>query len=65
MFLHVIRCTEEIFQIGTEVGIGKIAVAVAEPGEIKAQNGNPSVGQRPGNTGRRRDILGTGEAMGK
>ena len=58
-------CRNQILYIGGETGIGELALAVAQPGEVEAQHTEPQVGERVGDARRGSDVLATGEAMGE
>ena len=52
-------------QIGRKVGVGEIAIAVAQPGKVKAQYRDALAGECPGNSGGRGDVLAAGKAVGE
>ena len=65
---HVVIAQEvgglhQILDIRGEVGVGEIALAGAEAGEIEAQDGDAVARQLFGNSAGRKDILRAGEAM--
>ena len=55
----------EVGDVRAEVGVGELALALAEAGEVEAQHRDPSGGQGLGDPGRREDVLRAGEAMGE
>ena len=56
---------QQVIDVGGKVGVGEIAVAVAEPGEIEAQHRDTARRQRAADARGRRDILAAGKAVGK
>ena len=53
----------QILQVGTEIGIGEIAVAGAEPGEVEAQRGDAARRKAGRDAARGDHVLAAGEAM--
>ena len=62
---QVIGGGDQIVDIRRERGIGELAFAGAEPGEIEAQHGDAVQGQPLGDAPRRAIVLAAGEAMGE
>ena len=60
-----VRRSHEIGDVGGESGVGELAAAAAEPGEVEAERGDAELGQRPGDMDRRAHILAAGEAVGE
>jgi len=61
----VIGGGDQIADVRREIGVGELAVAMAEAGKVEAQHRHPRLGQRAGNLRGRKNILGAGETMGK
>lgn len=55
----------QVLQIGREVGVGEIALAFPQTGEVKAKDLEPLLDQRPGDPHDRLQVLRAGKAMGK
>ena len=58
-------CRNEVGDVRGEVGVGELALARAEAGEVEAQHREPSGGQGLGDPRRGEDVLRAGEAMGE
>jgi len=56
---------DQVVDVGTEVGVGELAVAVARPGEVEAQDGDVAVGELTGDAAGGEDVLAAGEAVGE
>ena len=63
--LHVLRSGDEICHVGGEGRIGEIALALAQSGEVEAQDADARSGQRPADVNHRLVVLRAGEAMGE
>ncbi len=55
----------EIFDVGAEVGVGKIAPALPQSGEVKGENRDSFFDQSAADPPDRLEILGASEAMGE
>src|SRR3546814_5647367 len=51
--------------LGGEVGVGEVALAGAETGEVEAQYRKAALGKAAGDARRREDVLAAGEAVGE
>jgi hypothetical protein len=60
-----IRGGDQIIHVGTEMRVGEIAAAAAQPREVETQHAEAGFRQPPRDEGGRLAVLGAGEAMGK
>jgi len=60
---QVIGGGNQVPQVRTEIGVGKVAVAGAEAGEVEAQRGDAACGEAGGDAARRNHVLAAGEAV--
>src|SRR5262249_60937161 len=58
-------CRDEVFDVGREVAVREFAFAAAEPGEVEAQHGDATRGQRPANARGGEPVLGARETVRK
>lgn len=58
------RCLQ-VIDIGREVGVGEASLAVAQPGEVKTQNGDSPRGQGATDMAYRLQVPAAGEAVGE
>ena len=55
----------QVLDVGAEVGVGELALAVAEAGEVEAQHGDAEACQALGDAAGGGDVLRAGEAVGE
>ena len=60
---QVVGRSDEVVEVGREVGVLELSVAVAETGEVEAQHAEAPVRKRARDAGRGREVLGAGEAV--
>ena len=62
---QIIGCREDVADVGREIGIGKLAFAAADAGEVKSQHGD-TVRRKPfGDACCGKDVLAAREAVSK
>ena len=49
---QIIHGAQQILNVGGEIGIGKVTLGAAEPGEVEPQDRKPLRSQRPRDSGR-------------
>ena len=62
---EVVRGGHQVGNVGGEVGVGELALAMAQAGEVEAQHGNAVARQTLGDAGGGEDVLRAGEAVGE
>ena len=55
----------EVVQVGREVGLREVPLALADPGEVEAEHRDPAVDQGAGDPSGGLQVLGAGEAVGE
>jgi len=55
---QVVSGGDQVGNIGRKVGVGKIAFACTQSGEVESKDRDPMLAQAPGDAARRKDILG-------
>ena len=60
---QVVRSRHQITDVRRKVGIGELPLTAADPSEVKAQYGNVTRRQTPGNPEGREDVLAAGETV--
>jgi hypothetical protein len=63
LFAQMISRNDDVAQVRGEIGVGKLTLGSAEPGEVEAQYGKAPLGKRLTDPRGGKDILGTGEAV--
>lgn len=62
---HMCRCRQQIGHVRAEIGVGKLALAGADAGEIETQHRDAMPVKSVCNTPRGENVLTTGETVGK
>ena len=62
---HEIRSRDQVIDVRRKIGVGELALAGAEAGEIEAQNGEAEPGQLLADARGRENVLRAGETVGK
>jgi hypothetical protein len=62
---HQVGRRHKVLEVGREVGVGEVAGALAEAGEVEAEDRDPALGQRPADAHHRLEVLAAGEAVGE
>ena len=60
-----VRRRHEIVQVGGEVGLGEVPLALADAGEVEPEHRDPPLGQGAADPAGGLDVLGAGEAVGE
>ena len=62
---HESRCGNQVSDVGSEIGVGKIAFALPQAGKVETEYRNPLAVQGRSDVYGGFDILGAGEAVGE
>ena len=60
---EIVRGANQVLDVGRKIGVGEIAVAGAEPGEIETQHGDALGRERAADARRGGDILAAGKTV--
>ena len=63
MIGQVARSRDQVLDIGGEIRVREITLGLTQPGEVKAQDGDPGPGQPPRDPAGSETLLATGKAM--